>query len=96
MAADVNLEKVTFLVSGNCGMCKRTIEGAAISVVGVQSASWDQDAKVIAVEYAPEVTNLQLIKEGIAASGYDTEGVQATEEAYSSLPGCCQYERVKL
>ncbi|MCB0638441.1 MAG: heavy-metal-associated domain-containing protein [Lewinella sp.] len=93
---DANLETTTFRVSGNCGMCKRTIEGAATSVTGVQSANWDQDAKVITVSFDPETTTLLSIKEKIAQSGYDTEGVRATDEAYLALHGCCQYERVKL
>ena len=94
--ADANLASVTFRVSGNCGMCKRTIEGAATSLVGEQAATWDQDAKVITVNYVAETITLQQIKEKIAASGYDTEGVRATDQAYQALHGCCQYERVKL
>lgn len=93
---DADLASATFRVSGNCGMCKRTIEGAATSLAGVHTATWDQDAKVITVNYVAETTTLLQIKEKIAASGYDTEGVRATDQAYQALHGCCQYERVKL
>jgi copper chaperone CopZ len=85
----------TFPVSGNCGMCKRTIEGAAMSVAGVQTANWDADAQLIKLSYDAEQTQLEQVKAKIAESGYDTEGVAATDEAYNALHTCCQYERVK-
>ncbi|TXB62311.1 MULTISPECIES: heavy-metal-associated domain-containing protein [Phaeodactylibacter] len=93
---DADLASATFRVSGNCGMCKRTIEGAATSLAGVHTATWDQDAKVITITYVAETTTLLQIKEKIAASGYDTESVRANDQAYQALHGCCQYDRVKL
>ena len=50
----------TILVSGNCGMCKSTIEKAA-KTAGVKEASWDVDAKVLTVKYNSPSTNTALI-----------------------------------
>jgi hypothetical protein len=33
------------------------------------------------------------IEKEIAAVGYDTQDVKATDDAYHKLPKCCQYER---
>lgn len=86
-------KEVTFSVSGNCGMCEKKIEAAAISLKGVKSADWNQNTKKITVVYNEKLTNLEAIKTSIAAAGYDTEGRTASKEAYDRLPGCCQYAR---
>lgn len=93
---DAILTTATFKVLGNCGMCKRTIEGAAAEVEGVYTATWDMDAKIMTVRYNPDTTTSQQVQEKIAATGYDTEQVRATDEAYSALHGCCQYQRTRL
>jgi hypothetical protein len=33
------------------------------------------------------------VKKAVAKAGYDTDEVKATDENYTKLPGCCQYER---
>lgn len=83
----------TFTVYGNCGMCKRTIEKAAKSVAGVQSAVWDDETTKVTVQFDGATVQIDAIKKAIAASGYDTDTFRATAEAYKALPGCCQYER---
>lgn len=83
---------ISFGVRGNCGMCKKTIEDAANSVEGVASAIWDVDQKKIAVSYDDSKTAPMAIHNAIAASGYDTEKVAGSEQAYKSLPGCCKYD----
>lgn len=82
----------TIPVSGNCGMCKSKIEKAAKST-GVEDAKWDSDAKVITVKYNSSTTNAAKIQQAIAAVGYDTRDVKATDAAYDKLPGCCKYDR---
>lgn len=82
----------SFGVRGNCGMCKSTIEKAAKGVGGVTSAIWDVDQKKIAVSYDDSKTAPMAIHNAIAASGYDTEKVAGSEQAYKSLPGCCKYD----
>ena len=86
------MSDITFGVRGNCGMCKKTIEKAANGVQGVSSANWDVVKKKIDVSYDDTKTNAMSIHNAIAASGYDTEKVSGSEEAYKNLPGCCQYD----
>ncbi|MFD0963824.1 heavy-metal-associated domain-containing protein [Pseudofulvibacter geojedonensis] len=86
------IKDVSFGVRGNCGMCKNTIEKAANSVDGVTSANWDGNKKKIDVSFDESKTNLMAIHNAIAASGYDTEKVAGSKEAYKNLPGCCQYD----
>jgi mercuric ion binding protein len=83
---------ISFGVRGNCGMCKRTIEKAANSVQGVTNAIWDVDQKKIAVSFDGSKTDAMAVHKAIAASGYDTEKLAGSEEAYNGLPGCCKYD----
>lgn len=79
-------------VSGECGMCKGKIEKAA-KAAGATYAVWSVDAKELTVKYNSTSSNSAKIQESVAAAGYDTEKVKATDEAYNKLDGCCQYER---
>lgn len=82
----------TFQVAGNCGMCKQKIESAATSA-GATYASWNSQSKKLAVTYNPAaVSNLQ-VQQAVAAAGYDTKAVKATDAAYQKLHACCQYNR---
>ncbi|NRR93209.1 heavy-metal-associated domain-containing protein [Winogradskyella undariae] len=83
---------ISFGVRGNCGMCKSTIEKAANSVEGVANATWDVDKKKIDIFFDDSKTDTMEIHNAIAASGYDTEKVEGSEDAYKSLPECCKYE----
>lgn len=82
----------TIPVSGNCGMCKTKIEKAA-KTAGANEATWDVDAKTLTVKYTSSSTNAAKIQQAVAAVGYDTRDVKATNEAYDKLHGCCKYER---
>ena len=92
VSKEVALADLTFGVRGNCGMCKSTIEKAANSVEGVVSATWDVDKKKVDVSFDENKTAAMTIHNAIAASGYDTEKVAGSEEAYKGLPGCCKYD----
>jgi mercuric ion binding protein len=83
---------VRFGVRGNCSMCKKTIETAASSIEGVLSATWDVNRKFIEVGLSDANADLMPIHNAIAASGYDTEKVNADPSAYEKLPLCCQYD----
>lgn len=91
-AQDITMVETTFGVRGNCGMCKQTIEKAAQSVAGVSSANWNVDAKTIEVIFDENTTDKMAIHTAIANSGYDTDQVAGSEEAYKELPGCCKYD----
>lgn len=83
----------TVAVSGNCGMCKSAIEKAAKGA-GATSANWDKDAKQLKVTYKSGGTDLAKIQQAVAAVGYDTRDVKATDAAYDKLHACCKYDRV--
>ena len=84
---EIAMTELSFGVRGNCGMCKNTIEKAANGIDGVENATWKVD-----VSFDDTKTNEMEIHKAIAASGYDTEKVIGSEEAYINLPGCCKYD----
>ena len=88
-----NLKTETFAVSGNCDMCKGTIEGALKKKDGIISKDWNQKTKMITITYDANKINIDQIKQKIADAGYDTDKIKAKAEAYNKLPKCCQYER---
>ena len=92
VSKDMAMADISFGVRGNCGMCKKTIEKAVNKVEGVANATWDVDKKKIDVSFDDAKTDEMAIHNAIAASGYDTEKVAGSEEAYKNLPGCCQYD----
>lgn len=83
-----------FGVSGNCEMCKKTIE-SSVDVKGVKSAVWDAKTQSITIAYQPSKIEEAKLHELIAASGYDTELKKANESSFKALPECCQYTRKK-
>jgi len=87
-----NVKTEAIPVSGNCGMCKATIEKAAKSA-GAKEANWNAEKKVLTVKYSSSSSNAAKIQNAVAAAGYDTRDVKATNEAYERLHSCCQYDR---
>ena len=86
--------EISFGVRGNCGMCKTTIQKAALSVDGVEEALWDMQTKVLDIRTNSNLDSITIkIHNAVAKSGYDTELVLANSEDYNNLPGCCQYNR---
>jgi mercuric ion binding protein len=79
-------------VSGNCGMCKKTIE-SSLKLKGVKSASWNVDSKVLTIKYDINKISKAEIEKKIAEAGYDTESVKANDLVYEKLHNCCKYER---
>jgi len=90
------IQAAQFQVWGNCGMCKTTIEKAANSVAGVQSADWNVDTHQFTVQFDPAKTGADKIHQAIATAGYDTDQLKGDDAAYNNLHGCCQYERRKM
>lgn len=88
------LKTESYKVSGNCGMCKSTIEKAA-SVKGVGEAKWDSETKVLTLAYDPALTTGDSVLKLIADAGYDNEKFTAKDETYNALPGCCKYARTQ-
>jgi cation transport ATPase len=86
-------KKVNLEVSGVCGMCKSRIEKAAFKTKGVKSAEWSIETKKLTLIINEFKTDVLTVQQNIASIGHDTKDVQASDEAYNSLHGCCKYER---
>ena len=82
-----------FEVKGNCGLCEKRIEKAALSTEGVSRADWNKDTKMMDLVFDDRKTDLQKVETAIARAGYDTPMQKASDEAYDKLPGCCKYDR---
>lgn len=80
-------------VNGNCDMCKKRIEKAALSVKGVKSAVWHADHQDMHLILDENKCTLDQVHEAVAKVGHDTDKVKTTDEAYNNLHGCCQFER---
>jgi len=77
-------------VSGNCEMCKATIE-EAVWVKGVKKARWDLKSKVLFITFdSLKISEIDIHKL-VIAEGYDTEKLKAEDSVYQKLPECCQY-----
>lgn len=87
-----NARTVAVTISGNCGMCKETIEKAAF-VKGEATADWDKDTERATITYDSTRTDADAILQRIAQVGYDNERYLAPDAAYAALPECCRYER---
>ena len=88
--------KAEFTVKGNCEVCEKRIEKAALSIKGVKSAEWDIPSNKISLIYNPKKVTLEAIHTSIASQGHDTSEAQAKKEDYDKLPKCCQYDREEL
>jgi len=88
-----NTQHGVFRVSGNCDMCKDRIEKTALSVKGVETASWDAGTGKLTVDYNSDSASPDLILQAITTAGHDNERFRAADEVYNSLPSCCHYRK---
>ena len=88
-----NAKTETVKIYGNCDMCEKTIEKAG-SLKKIAKVDWNVDTKMATITYDSKKTNQDAILKRIALSGYDSDKFLAPDNAYSKLPGCCQYDRV--
>ena len=88
-----NAKTETVKVYGNCDMCEKTIEKAG-NLKNIAKVDWNVDTKMATITYDSKVTNQDAILKRIALSGYDSDKFLAPDNAYSKLPGCCQYDRI--
>ena len=84
------LVEASFKVFGNCGMCEKRIETAALELEGVESADWNKDTKMMKLMHSENV-NIQNVHKAVADAGHDTEMHKAKDDVYKDLPGCCLY-----
>ena len=87
-----NAKTETVKIYGNCGMCETKIEKAG-NLKNIAKVDWDADTKMATLTYDESKTNQDEILKRIALVGYDSEKFLAPADAYSKLPGCCQYDR---
>ena len=90
VAAQTSVKTETLIVKGNCDDCKERIENAA-DIKGVKLVKWDSETRVATATYDESKTNVRLIQEAIAKSGYDAGPVKGNDRAYGKLPKCCKY-----
>lgn len=83
------------MINGNCGMCEKTIEAAAL-VEGVAMADWDRKTRKATITFDSTRTSAAAVLKRIADAGYDNEQYTASDEAYADRPECCQYQRTGL
>ena len=84
-----------FEVKGNCGMCEKRIEKAALSVDGVSKADWSKETKKLEVVFDDAKSDVHKVHMAVAKVGHDTEMHKAKDEVYNKLPGCCKYDRTE-
>ena len=86
-------KKSNFEVIGNCEICKKRIEKAALSLKGLKIATWDIPSNILSVTYNSNKLSLDQIQSAIAKVGHDTPSFKAPDDVYNELPMCCIYER---
>lgn len=79
-----------FKVNGICGMCEERIE-AALDVVGIRTAKWDVESKMLTVVFHADKISVLEIHQLCANVGHSTEKIACTQEAYDALHDCCKY-----
>lgn len=84
----------TVKISGNCGMCKTTIEKAG-NKKKVSKVDWNKDSKIATLTFNSKTTSEDEILKRIALAGYDNDKFLAPDDAYAKLQECCKYERKK-
>jgi outer membrane receptor for ferrienterochelin and colicin len=84
----------TVHVAGNCALCKKRIETAAI-INGVSLATWDVNTKELVIKHNHQKAPLEEIKKSIAAVGHDVDNVRADDQVYEQLHECCLYPRME-
>lgn len=87
-----NAKTATVTIYGNCEMCKERIENTG-SLKKTAKVDWNAATKIATLTYDAKKTNPDAILKRIALSGHDSDQFLAPEDAYSKLPGCCQYDR---
>lgn len=87
-----NTKTTQLRISGNCEMCKSTIEKSG-SRKGEAKVEWDKKSKIATITYDSLKQTSNDILKRIALAGYDNEKFLAPDAAYSKLPDCCKYER---
>jgi len=84
-------QTLTMHVFGNCGTCKKNIVKAALSVPGVEEATWNKKTKIFEATFDDTKASKDLITDAILKAGYDVEDKKAKDSDYDKLADCCRY-----
>jgi copper chaperone CopZ len=90
VSAQDKFTTASFMVRGNCGMCKDRIENA-LDIVGVKRAQWDEKTETLTVIFNPNKITADEIHRVMAKIGHATSIYKADSEAYENLHHCCKY-----
>ncbi len=93
VSAQAKTVKKTFVVGGECEMCKARIQKAAKAVPGVLTAAWNQKTQKCSVVFDSGKTSVDKIQKAIAAVGHDAGNYKAPNAVYNKLPSCCKYRK---
>lgn len=88
--AQDNIAKIDIKTSAICNQCKTRIEGGILKQKGVIDATLNLDNKILTVNYNPDKTSPEKLRNSIAKLGYDADDVKADKKAYNKLPNCCK------
>lgn len=90
----IGIKTTTIKVTAACHMAGNSIEKAAASVKGIQSAAYNDTRGELTVKYSVfKKDAVDAVHRKIAAAGFDTEQLRASDSAYEKLPACCRYQR---
>lgn len=89
-AEKTKAEVVTIKTSAICGSCKKRIEKVLLATPGVEEAILNLNNKKVKVKYNGAKITADGIRKVIANAGYDADDVKKNEQAFNSLPACCQ------
>lgn len=85
-------QTASFKVLGNCGMCQKTIQNAALTA-GAIAANWNMETDVLTVSFNTSKTTLDALQKAVAQAGYDNAAYKAEDATYNNLHSCCKYDR---
>ena len=78
--------KESFLVDGNCKMCKNRIETATLKLNGVKFVNWDSKSNNFSIIYNSKKVTIDEIRTRISEVGHDNGEYKAVSYTHLTLP----------
>lgn len=73
-----------------CESCGSRVENAVYNLKGIKRVDVNDKEMTVTVVYNEQKTKPEIIRQVIAATGYDADDIKATPEAIAKLDGCCR------
>ncbi len=83
-------KKAVIATNACCGASQIIIERALLEVEGVKSADLDLVTFDVNVKYDPKLTDVAVLRQAIAGSGFQADDVLPRPKAVAILPACCR------